>query len=299
MMCGSRILHNKAWHQLLSATDPRAALYRMKKVRDHAVFERHRRLFRMRHKAEPMNAHGGLRVIGRLAHVRAVEGRHIHVDSLLVHDGELENPAVMDTICQLNLPAEALLVSSKDLILETVGVEHSGPSLQVICAFPTREELDHLEPPFLILDGLGSPENLGAIIRTAAAMNVRSVVSSKGSFKNVNSRCARVSMGSCFFMRFATPDEGHSLADLVRRLRSRCHIYAAETVEAGATKAIHSHPDPNWALVIGNEDTGISDDVLSEADDIVYIPQSLCVDSLNVGHAAAVCLYELCRSRTV
>eukprot|EP00959_Pyramimonas_sp_CCMP1952_P069744 1455669-Pyramimonas_sp.AAC.1 len=62
-------------------------------------------------------------------------------------------------------------------------------------------------------------------------------------------------MGSCFYMRFSAPDEGQTIADLVRRLRPRCHVYAAETVEAGATKAIHPHPDPNWALIIGHEDT--------------------------------------------
>ncbi len=60
---------------------------------------------------------------------------------------------------------------------------------------------------------------------------------------------------------------------------------------------IGPHAGRNWALVVGNEREGISQQILQLADKLVFIPQAeSSMDSINVGHATAICLFELAKS---
>eukprot|EP00435_Cladocopium_sp_Y103_P051299 s1495_g15.t2 len=73
-----------------------------------------------------------------------------------------------------------------------------------------------------------------------------------------------------------------------RPMQTQKSIYAAEETHP---KAVSPHPNAGWALVVGNEDKGVSPDVLECCDDFLCVPQVRGA-SLNVAHAAAICMYE-------
>eukprot|EP00439_Symbiodinium_sp_Y106_P044721 s2492_g5.t1 len=82
------------------------------------------------------------------------------------------------------------------------------------------------------------------------------------------------------------------LADGLRHLRAQgVRIYAAEDHFA---QPVVPHGDSHWALIVGHEDDGVSQECVELSDARICVPQSQG-ESLNVAHAAAICLYELSR----
>eukprot|EP01057_Protomagalhaensia_wolfi_P002189 Protomagalhaensia_wolfi_Nauph_80__2188@NODE_2411_length_1100_cov_56_523091_g1887_i0_p1_GENE_NODE_2411_length_1100_cov_56_523091_g1887_i0NODE_2411_length_1100_cov_56_523091_g1887_i0_p1_ORF_typecomplete_len340_score35_49SpoU_methylase/PF00588_19/1e04SpoU_methylase/PF00588_19/4_8e30_NODE_2411_length_1100_cov_56_523091_g1887_i0741093 len=151
-----------------------------------------------------------------------------------------------------------------------------------------RPAADELQTPVLILDDVRSAANVGVIMRTAFSLGVRSIIATPTSFSAINCRASRTSMGGLFF--FSIWKSTDSLAT-VQDLRKRgIHVYA--TSPRG--NLLTSAKDDNWALILGNEAEGSSDEVLKEATECIRIPQA-AGDSLSVSVAAGICLYGLRR----
>jgi tRNA G18 (ribose-2'-O)-methylase SpoU len=87
------------------------------------------------------------------------------------------------------------------------------------------------------------------------------------------------------------------LADALRGLRNRFGTAILCADPHGATHIWEAPLSGNVCLVMGNEESGVSPAVREAADALVAIPMAPGVDSLNVGSAAAVFLYEACRQR--
>ena len=147
---------------------------------------------------------------------------------------------------------------------------------------------------FAAVDGLANAENLGALVRNCAAFGVQALLVSRTSSSPFLRRAVRNSMGAIFRLPVV---EGLELAETLGELRGRgVHCIAA-----------HPHPDTHtlWqadfssdcCVIFGSEGYGISTDVLSGCNACVSVPMHSGVDSLNVGHAAAVFFYEASRQR--
>ena len=106
-----------------------------------------------------------------------------------------------------------------------------------------------------------------------------------------DTRSARCSMGTIYFHRLHLTE---SIEGVLTTLRARnFKVYAAE-ITASAVP-VHPHgTDRDWGLVLGNEDLGVREELLSLCNEAVMIPQA-SGDSLNVGHAAAISLFQLGR----
>src|SRR5581483_3035180 len=154
--------------------------------------------------------------------------------------------------------------------------------------------------------------NLGALVRNCAAFGVDGLIIGETSSSPFLRRAVRNSMGTIFEMpvfeidtvrnadptlRRNDPARKLTLPDVLRDLRRRgVHCVAA-----------HPHTDKKFlsqadfsrdcCIVFGNEGDGISPAVLEACDEAVAIPMPPNVDSLNVGAAAAVFLYEAARQR--
>jgi 23S rRNA (guanosine2251-2'-O)-methyltransferase len=147
---------------------------------------------------------------------------------------------------------------------------------------------------FAAVDGLTNAENLGVLVRNCAAFGVQGLLVGETSNSPFLRRAVRSSMGTIFQMPVV---ELANLAQAVQELRrQRVHCIAA-----------HPHTDRkllfqtdftgDCCIVFGSEGYGISPAVLAVCDEAVAIPMSGSVDSLNVGSAAAVFLYEVLRQR--
>jgi tRNA G18 (ribose-2'-O)-methylase SpoU len=148
------------------------------------------------------------------------------------------------------------------------------------------------------VDGLTNSENLGALVRNCAAFSVHALLVGETSSSPFLRRAVRNSMGAIFQLPVVELGKGDSqtLAKTLDGLRQggiRClaaHPHGGKFLaEADFTK--------DCCIVFGSEGLGISTDVLESCDEAVAIPMPEKVDSLNVGAAAAVFLYEVNRQR--
>jgi tRNA G18 (ribose-2'-O)-methylase SpoU len=148
---------------------------------------------------------------------------------------------------------------------------------------------------FVAIDGLTNSENVGLIIRSAAAFGAHALIVDRTSASPFLRRSVRNSMGAIFKLPIC--EVAHLTDALTPLRRAGVRIIAAHPHTDRRTIA-----DANFradcCIILGSEGTGIASEVLAECDEAVAIPMSNEVESLNVGSAAAVFLYEVARQRT-
>ena len=192
-------------------------------------------------------------------------------------------------------PVDVFLADSR-LVNTIVGYRlHQG--IMAIARVPPEIPLEALPGSHIVvaLDGLNHAENVGVIVRTCAAFGVDTVIAGETSCSPFLRRAVRNSMGGVFKLNVV-----HS-TNLVLSLRTlrRHHGTRVIAADANAPTSLAGHPFPDRVCIIaGNEDSGISPEVLAECDDRIAIPMSNDTDSLNVASALGVFLYELKRTST-
>ena len=164
---------------------------------------------------------------------------------------------------------------------------------------------------FAAVDALTNAENLGALVRNCVAFGVQALLIGETSSSPFLRRAVRNSMGAILQLPVI------ELAKLGQRhqFTTKPHITKLTLVEclkelrARGVRCIAAHPHTDkkflsqadfsgdCCVVFGSEGYGISTPVLEACDEAVAIPMPPTVDSLNVGAAAAVFLYEVARQR--
>ena len=155
------------------------------------------------------------------------------------------------------------------------------PGIREICKDKNR---------IVILDKVMNPTNVGAIIRSAAALGMDAVILTPGCSDPLYRRAARVSMGTVFQIEwtFLQNDSLDEIKDL-----------GFKTVAMALKDNSLSIDDPRLAeekklaIIMGTEGDGLSDETISGCDFTVKIPMYHGVDSLNVAAASAVAFYQL------
>lgn len=133
--------------------------------------------------------------------------------------------------------------------------------------------------------------NVGVIFRTAAALGFDAVLVSPKSCSPLNRRAVRVSMGAVFQIPWTeTDDIMPVLADYGFR-----RIGMALRKESVTMHDYKTKKNDKYAILLGSEGYGLPGEVIDECDDVVKIPMSHGVDSLNVGAAAAIALWHFSR----
>jgi tRNA G18 (ribose-2'-O)-methylase SpoU len=191
-----------------------------------------------------------------------------------------------------------VLVAEKQLLQTIVGYNmHQG--IMAVGRIPEEQQLSEviqkLTRPslFVALDGLASSENVGVVVRNAAAFGASGILVGERSSSPYLRRAVRNSMGAIFQLPVF---HVHNLAEELRTLQQQnVRIIAAHP---GGEATIHTAPmEGSICIVMGNEDGGVSPEILSLCDDRISIPMSNNTDSLNVSSASAVFLYEVTRRR--
>jgi tRNA G18 (ribose-2'-O)-methylase SpoU len=154
--------------------------------------------------------------------------------------------------------------------------------------------IDDLPPAATLVacDKVCDPENLGGILRNAAAFGVDGVLIGRGSADPFSRRVLRVSMGTAFKLRLASSAD--LAADLIA-MRTHGFETIGALLEPGAEELEKAHGSPRTILVLGNEGHGLSPDVAAACSRKVKLEMNSGVDSLNVAVASGVFLYQLTR----
>lgn len=157
----------------------------------------------------------------------------------------------------------------------------------------------------VVLENVMNPTNVGAIFRSAAALNMDGVLLTSGSSDPLYRRAIRVSMGTVFQIPWTfldAPAVGSCFTNKPSAV-SILHQMGFTTVAMALKENSLSLEDPllqaqeKLAIVLGTEGDGLAPDTISECDYTVRIPMSHGVDSLNVAAASAVAFWQLGRKR--
>lgn len=146
--------------------------------------------------------------------------------------------------------------------------------------------------PIVLLESVRDPSNLGAIIRSAAAFGIETLLISRDCADLYHPKTVRASMGMLFTQPIFRVE---SLPSVIEKLQqSGRRVFAAALSERA--KPLGAFPLRSGdCVVIGNEGHGISAAVLQQCDSEVMIPMQPTAESLNASVAAAVFMWEFCR----
>jgi tRNA G18 (ribose-2'-O)-methylase SpoU len=163
-------------------------------------------------------------------------------------------------------------------------------------ALTLAEALQCSTPPrlFAAVDGVANAENLGSLVRNCAAFGVQALLVSETCSSPWLRRAVRASMGTIYDLPVVEPV---SLATTLRDLRLAGVRCVAAHPHTDRRTLAQAELRGDCCLVFGSEGNGLSKEVLAACDEAVLVPMSKGVDSLNVGAAAAVFLYEAARQR--
>lgn len=145
------------------------------------------------------------------------------------------------------------------------------------------------------VEGLSSAENLGTLVRNAAALGVQGLVVGETCASPYLRRAVRTSMGAVFRLPIL---ETRSLVRTLEGLRDCGIRCVAAHPPADQRTLVEADLGGDCCLVFGSEGYGLTPGVLEVCDEAVSLPMQRGVDSLNVASAAAVFLYEASRQRT-
>jgi tRNA G18 (ribose-2'-O)-methylase SpoU len=182
-------------------------------------------------------------------------------------------------------------VASLDVIAAVAGFDLHRGALALFGRrhLPALEDVVATARCVVVLEGVNDHENLGAIARSASAFGADGLVLDPTSADPLYRRCVRVSMGEVLHVPFARSSRWPTDLDV---LTTAGFTLVALTPSPGATDIREVEPPDRVALLLGAEGPGLSDAALARSI-AVRIPIRADVDSLNVGHAAAIALHRL------
>jgi RNA methyltransferase, TrmH family len=193
---------------------------------------------------------------------------------------------------QIASHAECLLLPDK---LFSSAVPSQTPqgvaALVALRTFTAIEVVEQSSPgPVLVIAGVQDPGNLGTIIRSAEAFGAKGILLGEGTVSAYNSKVVRASAGSVF----RVPAAKASMESAIEILRAKSFRLLATSSHKGAALPEAALREAT-AVFIGNEGAGIDKKWLAQMDELIMIPHSPRVESLNAGVAASIVLYEAAR----
>ena len=140
----------------------------------------------------------------------------------------------------------------------------------------------------LLLDDIQDPGNLGTIIRSSVAFNVDTIVLSLNTVDLYNPKVLRSTQGLFCHINIINMD----LVEAIDELKARNITVYGTNVDGG--KVVQDlELDGKYAIIVGNEGKGVRKEILDKCDEYFYIPMNSTCESLNVGVATSIILYEL------
>lgn len=142
----------------------------------------------------------------------------------------------------------------------------------------------------IVLDNLQDPGNLGTIIRSSVAFNMDTIVLSEATVDLYNDKVVRSSEGMMFHINIVK----RNIDKLIDELHEKGYIILGTKVDGG-TETNDIQKNLKYAIVVGNEGAGVRKSILDKCDKYLYIPMNSQCESLNVGVATSIIMYELNR----
>lgn len=215
-----------------------------------------------------------------------VEGRKM-VEEALASAFDVETVLVQEG---MELP-DGLTMPVYELPAHVLAAVCDTKTPQGIAAVVRMKEQSALGKHIVVLDGVQDPGNVGTIIRTADAAGLDGVLLSTQCADVFSPKVLRATMGSIFRMNLRTTDD---LPGELTKLRGKGYSILSSQLD-GTPFYEREKVAEQFALVIGNEGNGVSEQVQQTATHRVRLPMRGGAESLNAAIAAAIMMYELMR----
>lgn len=218
------------------------------------------------------------------------------VDTVVYSDKLLESAQGKDLLGRIS-DCGVELINVSEEIFESLSDTQAPQYVMAVVNF-SFEKLENVmkkdgENYLILLDRIQDPGNLGTIIRTAEALGFDGILLSEGTVDIYNPKVIRSTMGAILQIPIIYYED---------------YRQAIEDLKSNEIKIVSSSLDTdnmvydvdlsrNVAIVIGNEGSGISDDIIASSDELIKIPMIGQAESLNAGIASGIIMYEVLRQR--
>lgn len=216
--------------------------------------------------------------------VAAYEAQWGPVDTLIIAESALANGEVAAYV------AGREVVCLADVLMRELGLVDTPSGLLALIALPANAAAVDPGKDAVLLDGIQDPGNVGTLLRTAAAAGVSQVLLAPGCAAVWSPKVLRAGQGAHFVLNLF---EDVDLADFMARYQGTTAVTCLDASEA-LFSAVWTSP---LAWVFGSEGAGVRRELMAMAGLRLHIPMPGAVESLNVGAAAAICLFEAVRRK--
>ncbi len=180
---------------------------------------------------------------------------------------------IFDNITDVNTPQGILAVIEKNL---------------------SEQQIDYTQDIIVALDDIQDPGNLGTILRTIDSAKLNQILVSKGTADCFNPKVVRSTMGAIFRVKVIECENlGKTLKEAKR------HKFETIVTSLQTNKSVYDIKYQKKIIVIGNEANGVSNEILTIADEKVKIPMLGKTESLNASVATGIIVYEYVRQKIV
>lgn len=139
----------------------------------------------------------------------------------------------------------------------------------------------------LVLDSIQDPGNMGTIIRSSVAFNIDTIIINDKCVDIYSDKVIRSSQGMIFKTNIIKED----LHSFITKIKGQIPIYGTKVTGGKDLKTLEKISE--FAIIMGNEGNGVAPKLLDLCDEYLYIPMNKNCESLNVGVATSIILYEL------
>ena len=220
---------------------------------------------------------------------------HADIKYVLYSDSLFETKGGNDLFKKISIKYKKVYKITDKLLKEICDTQNPQGIIAVV-GFDNKTLIEALKEKgnfLVLLDRVQDPGNMGTIIRTADALGANGILVTSGCVDPYNPKTIRATMGSVFhipLVHFESSDEALS-------------ILKSKSIGIISTGLLSSRPcyeidfTKDFVLVIGNEASGVSEDILASSDSIVKIPMTGRAESLNAAIASGIVMYEASRQR--
>lgn len=212
--------------------------------------------------------------------VRDRERRFLIEGDHLINEAKRQN-LIIETISVIDSTADYLV--TEDIMKKISSQTSISYNAAVVRFIPE----DSISGNIIILDGIQDPGNLGTIIRSCIAFNFTTIILGDNSVDLYNPKVVRATEGMIFHINVLR----RNLVEFIPTLKNLGYKIVGTDVINGVDIKNLKHDD--IALVLGSEGQGMSKSVRELCDEFVYINMNESCESLNVGVAASILMYEV------
>ena len=209
-----------------------------------------------------------------------VEGQHLVEEAY--KNGQLQE-LLLEEETNYNLDIKTIYLTKP--IMKSISSLTTPPKIMGLCKKKCSENLGE---KIILLDDIQDPGNLGTIIRSAVAFDFNTIIISKNTVDPYNEKVIRATQGMIFKVNILITN----IDEIIPKLKNQEYKILGTKVTFG--KNIKSlEKNKKVAIIMGNEGSGVKPNLLKKCDEHIYIPMNKNCESLNVGVATSIIMYEL------